>query len=267
MEYIRVLPKKSLSRVVGKLAAIKKPKWLVEHAKSWFINRYHLNMSEAERPLHEYKSLREVFTRRLKAGARPIGEGLVHPCDGELTRVANIEEGELIQAKAINYSLEEFIKDPAANEIFLGGTQMTYYLCPTDYHRVHIPIDGEVTSVTHIPGELWPVNPWSVENVSQLFCRNERVVFRIQSALGPIALVMVGATNVGEILVSFDKDIRTNVRGSKQIFRKAYKPAVKLSKGEELGVFCMGSSVVAIYPKGLVSVAPKVGPVRLGESV
>jgi phosphatidylserine decarboxylase len=267
LDYVRLLPKKSLSRVVGRLAQVEEPKWFVDQAKSWFVDRYKLNMAEAEKPLSEYKSLNALFTRRLKPGARPIGESVVHPCDGQLTQANFIEEGLLVQAKGIKYSLKEFLKDDQADEVFSGGLQLTYYLCPTDYHRVHAPVDAEAELVVHVPGQLWPVNPWSVENVSQLFCLNERVIFRLKTPLGPVALVMVGATNVGQIEVVFDSKVKTNQRGSKTAFRKTYKPAVSLKKGDELGVFHMGSSVVVVYPKSYGLALPSSGPVRLGESL
>jgi phosphatidylserine decarboxylase len=269
MEYVRLLPKKALSRFVGRLAQLEKPSWIVEKGKDWFARRYHLNLGEAEKNIGDYQSLQALFTRRLKPGARPLGAGVVHPCDGELTRVVAIEDGHLVQAKGITYSLSEFLKEPVAElGVFRSGLQLTYYLCPTDYHRVHAPLDAHVTKVTHVPGELWPVNPWSVENISQLFCRNERVVFHLSTALGPVVLVMVGATNVGEIEVTFDQTIRTNVGSSTAaVFSKTYTPPLPLKKGDELGVFRMGSSVVLIFPKDAISPWPAQGSVRLGQEL
>lgn len=267
MEYIRLLPKKSLSRSVGQIAQMESPQWFVENLKNWFVKQYNLNMDEAEKPLSEYKSLGALFTRRLQDGARPLSPGLIHPCDGKLTAMGEVEEGELIQTKGITYSINEFLKDGTAAETFSGGRFLTYYLCPTDYHRVHSPVDAEVEQVVHVPGALWPVNPWSVENISQLFAVNERVIFRLNSALGPVAVVMIGATNVGKIEVAFDPDIQTNVAGNKEPYSKTYKPSERILKGSELGTFHMGSSVVVIYPKGLEQGLPEPGLVKLGESL
>lgn len=267
MEYVRLLPKKSLSRSVGQIAQMESPSWFVQNLQEWFIKRYKLNMDEAEKPLSEYKSLGALFTRRLKEGVRPLEPGLVHPCDGELTTMGEVEEGELIQTKGIRYSINEFLKDGTAEETFAGGRFLTYYLCPTDYHRVHSPIDGGVEQVVHVPGALWPVNPWSVENVSQLFAVNERVVFRLNTALGPVAVVMIGATNVGKIEVAFDSEIQTNVAGNKEPYSKTYNPSVSVLKGSELGTFHMGSSVVVIFPKGMEQGLPEPGLVRMGQSL
>lgn len=267
MDYIRLLPKNSLSRFVGDLARLENPKWLVDKTKSWFVKTYKLDMAAAERSLDDYKSLQDLFTRKLKPGIRPIGQGIVHPCDADLTQARPIEDGQLVQTKGITYSLKEFLKDPTSLDTFKNGTQLTYYLCPTDYHRVHSPVEGHIEQVIHVPGELWPVNPWSVENISQLFSRNERVIFRISTAFGPVAVVMIGATNVGEIEVSFDADIRTNVKSKKQVYFKTYKPKRPIAKGEELGIFHMGSSVVVVLPKGASDILPSVGPVKMGQSL
>jgi phosphatidylserine decarboxylase len=266
MEYIRFLPKNALSRAVGRLAQLKVPFGVSERARDWFIKTYQIDMNEAELPIERYKTVGELFTRRLKPGARPIGDGIVHPCDGEITRSGLITERGLLQTKGIYYSLNDFVSDPLADKDFSGGTFVTYYLCPRDYHRVHAPIDGEVEEVIHVPGRLWPVNPWSVEHISQLFLLNERIVFRLKTALGPVAIVMIGATNVGNIEVVFDKDIKCNT-GNQSVFRRKYVPNVQLKKGDEMGVFHMGSSVVAIYPQNVVSVLPQSKKVKMGSSL
>lgn len=267
MEYVRLLPKKALSRTVGKIVRAKNPKWFAVKARDWFIKRYKININEAELDLDAYPTIGDLFIRKLKKGIRPIGQGIVHPCDGNLTVAGEMHGGTLVQTKGISYSLNELLKDPNAEHKFEGGKYLTYYLCPTDYHRVHSPVEGEVTSVVHVPGRLWPVNPWSVENISQLFAINERVVFNIKTAQGPVALVMVGATNVGEISVAFDESIRTNRPEADVLDEKVYIPHIPIQKGAELGTFHMGSSVVVVYPKGMLSKIPRLGPVKLAESV
>lgn len=269
MEYIKYLPKNSISRWTGQFAQREEPKWLVESVKNWFINRYRLNMLEAEYEADHYKSLGALFTRRLKEGVRQLDEAeIIHPCDGKLTQVGRIQDGQIIQTKGIKYSVNNFLKDPKASETFKNGSYFTYYLCPTDYHRVHCPMGAKLSLVTHIPGELWPVNPWSVENISQLFAVNERVVFHLDTALGPVALVMVGATNVGKIEVAFDESIHTNTKSSnKAPKKKRYPEALDLQKGSELGIFHMGSSVVLIFPENALTSLPKPGSVRVGNSM
>ncbi len=267
MEYIRVLPKKALSRTIGKVVRMKNPAWFALKARDWFIQRYKIDVSEAEHALDKYPTIGDLFIRRLKKGARPIGEGIVHPCDGKLTIAGDMNKGVLVQTKAIEYSLCELLKDPTAEKKFEGGKYATYYLCPTDYHRVHSPLSGEITNVVHIPGRLWPVNPWSVENITQLFAINERVVFNIKTPEGPVALVMVGATNVGDISVAFDDSVHTNVADAVAIDEKIYIPHIPVKKGDELGTFHMGSSVVVIYAKGVLDKTPSLGPVKLGQAV
>lgn len=265
MQYIRYLPKNHLSRFVGKLVHCREPRWLVEKAKNWFVERYKINMDEAELPLAAYPSIGDLFIRRLKPGVRPIQGDLIHPCDAKLTVTGEVTGDQLIQTKGIHYSLNEFLCDSTAADVFKGGHYLTYYLCPTDYHRVHSPIAGEVVKTVHVPGRLWPVNPWSVENISQLFAINERVVFRLDTALGPVAVVMIGATNVGHISVSFNPKIRTNVVGLKAPVTQNYNPPVKVNVGDELGIFHMGSSVVVVYPPDVLSQLPSPGAVKLGS--
>lgn len=212
-------------------------------------------MSEAEFELKEYKSLQELFTRRLKAGARPLVEStLVHPADALITNIQNITSPQLVQAKNKTYELNRFLGVMDGYKFFRKGKMATYYLCPTDYHRVHAPIDGEIVRVTYNPGRLWPVNPWSVGHISQLFSTNERVVIWIKNELGMMALVLVGATNVGKISLSFDSSIVSNAsffRGKKQDIR--YEKPLPIKKGQELGVFNMGSTVVSIFSSSMRS--------------
>ncbi|MCB0349653.1 MAG: phosphatidylserine decarboxylase [Bdellovibrionales bacterium] len=268
MDYIRVLPKNLLSQAIGSLVSIEHPESLARKARDWFIKRYQINMAEAELPLESYPSISKLFTRKLKPGIRPIGDGIVHPCDAFLSCADEIDYDTLIQAKGKKYSLSKLLANDKAPQIYTGGSHLVYYLCPTDYHRVHSPVDGEVTKVTHVPGKLWPVNVWSVQNIDELFSVNERVIFHIETALGPVELVMVGATNVGKITVSFDEEIVSNRVGQSHVpFVKSYLKPIKVSKGDELGVFNMGSTVVMIYPHGMLSVLPRLHKVKLGESV
>lgn len=234
----------------------------------WFAARYKLNLDEAEYPLSHYRSIQDLFTRKLKPGLRPIADArAVHPADGVMSVACNVTDGKILQVKGVMYSVQELLGEKGAASEFEGGTALTYYLCPTDYHRVHSSVDGKVTQVRYIPGALWPVNGWSVGNIKRLFVRNERVVFWIRTAYGPVALVMVGATNVGKISVSFDPQIVTNAGNAET--KKIYDPEVQVTRGEELGVFHMGSSAVVLYPKGFnleVSGAiPR--PVRMGGAV
>lgn len=257
-----------LSRGTGVLADLTWPTSVVQEAKRWFVDRYKIDMTEAEHSIDSYKSLGELFTRKLKPGLRPIGNGVVHPCDGYLSKVQLVQSDTLVQAKSHVFSLQDMLVDQNALAVFNGGVSLTYYLCPTDYHRVHSPLDCEIESVTHVPGALWPVNQWAVDTVPGLFAVNERVVFRGRSGNVPFALVMVGATNVGKITVSFDTEIRTNVRKKPFNYHtKSYLQPVVVNKGGELGIFNMGSTVILVFPSGVVNTLPPTGPVKLGVSL
>ncbi len=276
MWFLYFIPKNFLSFFVGKLVRIRCPQplgfWLVQ----WFIKKYSIDMSEAEKDF--YSSIGDLFVRRLKHGLRPLSQDhYVHPADSTLTGVQSIDGDQLIQAKDKFYSLKTFIHGTEEElKTFKGGGVLTYYLCPTDYHRVHSPMEGLVESCEYLPGRLWPVNPWSVENISQLFSINERVIIRLQTPHGPLILVMVGATNVGQITLSFEPEIITNVQHFRKPRRIHYSTPLPIKKGEELGVFHMGSTVIVLTSKNLNLVsteiasqkptAPLPAQVKWGES-
>jgi phosphatidylserine decarboxylase len=266
MWYLSLLPKNVLSRVVGRVAEAQQP--LSAPLRDWFITRYKIDMNEAEHELDRYPTLAKLFTRKLKSGLRPIGGGVVHPCDANLTQVEAIEGDSLVQAKGITYKLSDFlhITPEEALKKFSGGMALTYYLCPTDYHRVHAPIDAEIESIEHLPGTLWPVSGWSVNRIANLFAVNERVVFWLRTPLGPVALVMVGATNVGKITVTATQKIVSNT-GADEPQKQIFSPAVAVKKGAEVGVFNMGSTVIMIYPPKFLNVLPHTGPIKMGASL
>ena len=262
------LPKKAMSRAVGHLTQVIWPAPIARWSVQAFARYYHLDMTEAELSLSQYHSISELFTRRLKPGLRAIGPGIVHPVDGMLTQAGRLRDGTLVQAKGKSYTLSSLLHDELLGQSLRGGFYLTYYLCPTDYHRVHAPLDGEIVSARHIPGGLWPVNQWSVERVENLFAVNERVIVNLRTEFGSVAAVLVGATNVGQISVSFDPEIRTNVARVREDVVRKYDSNIAIAKGVELGVFHMGSSVIMLYPsavegqfKGQV---PKAGRVRMG---
>lgn len=264
-----ILPKRWLSFVTGKLVHLRLPGGLNKKAKSWFINRYRINMSEAEFDFDHYPHIGGVFTRRLKPNLRPIKGMFVHPADSKLTSVQSVDSDLLVQAKGKNYSLSKFLNIHDCKE-FTGGKVLTYYLCPTDYHRVHSPISGEIVSIDYVPGTLWPVNEWSVKSISNLFAVNERVVIWYKTPRGPVAVVMVGATNVGKISLSFDKNIITNQSFLKPMAQKKhYEPSIQMSAGDELGIFHMGSTVICVYPEGFLPElkTPLGSQTKVGEEV
>lgn len=267
---LKVLPKNLMSRLTGKVTALELPPPFGILSVYWFAKTFNLDMQEAEHELSDYSSINELFTRRLKVGTRPTGQGIVHPVDATVNEAGKLYDGILMQAKFRVYNLEKLTGDERYREIFNDGYYLTYYLCPTDYHRVHSPITGEIVSCTHIPGTLWPVNKWSVKNIRFLFCVNERVVIELKTERGPVLVIMVGATNVGKMTMSFDPDIVSNLTRNCEPIYKKYETPIKVQAGDELGMFNMGSTVIVLYPKEYEMLEDKVlyrGQVKMGETL
>ncbi|TMA27738.1 MAG: phosphatidylserine decarboxylase [Deltaproteobacteria bacterium] len=270
---LRLLPKNTLSRALGAACRVRTPRPMVKAAIRAFVRKYGVDESEAERPIEEYPTFSEFFTRRLKPGARPIapGPGAVSPVDGTLGELGDIVEARLYQAKGKHYTLAELIGGPDAEEDarrFAGGSFCTIYLAPYNYHRIHAPLGGEITGYVNMPGKLWPVNPLGVRNVEKLFCVNERLTTFLETPRGAAAVVAVGATNVGRIRAVYD-DVVTNVKRTRQAARKIYQKPIPIEKGGELAIFEMGSTVVALFAPGL-KLAERLAPgqpIKLGEAL
>jgi phosphatidylserine decarboxylase len=248
---LHFLPRRTVSHLIGVLARLEFPQPLIQLIIQLFQRAYRINIDEAEKPMTEYKSLNEFFTRKLKPGLRPIQEGYaVHPADSQIAQLGIIEQGSLLQAKGITYEIAEFIGNSEKSARYEKGSYLVYYLCPTDYHRVHSPVEGLIKEIKRLGADLWPVHEESVKEIPQLFIRNERVVVSLQTQLGPVEVVLVGATNVGSIDIY--KSVGDVVR-----------------KGEELGVFQFGSTVVMIYPKEVKVAVDKIKKesVKVGQSL
>ncbi len=269
---LRLLPKNTLSRAVGAACRASAPRPVVRAAIRAFAKKYGVDASEAERPIEEYPTFTEFFTRRLKPGARPIAPGErvpVSPVDGTVGEVGDIVEGQLLQAKGRHYTLAELFGGPRAEEDarrFAGGSFVTIYLAPYNYHRIHSPLGGFITGYINVPGTLWPVNGVGVRNVERLFCVNERLTTFLDTPRGPCAVVAVGAMNVGRIRAVYD-DVVTNARRARAVQRKEYEKPIPVEKGAELAIFEMGSTVVVVFGPG-VKIAADVAPgraIKLGE--
>jgi phosphatidylserine decarboxylase len=236
-----------------------------------FAHWYHLNLAEAELPLEGYPTIGALFSRGLKPGARPIGQGPVHPADALITASGPIDQDTLLQCKGRPYVLEELIPNPQVARHFEHGSFLTYYLCPTDYHRVHATVDGAVIWSCHIPGAFWPVNAWGVQTVTKLFCVNERVVTLLHTPQGHVAVIMVAAMHVGQMTMAYDATITTTQRGPRRpVTKTVYSPPALLTKGAELGTFHMGSTVIVLFAPGVLPI--DMGPlqgrrVHMGESL
>lgn len=270
LTFLKLVPRNALSRAVGAALRSPLPRPVHHAAIRWFVRRYGVDLSDATRPVEGYPSFNAFFTRELRPGARPVAEGadvLVSPCDGALGVCGTVESGAVLQAKGRPYDLDAFLGGAGWAERFEGGTFLTVYLAPFDYHRVHHPIAGEVVEALHVPGTLWPVNAAAVDRIEDLFVVNERVTTFVASAFGPVAVVMVGATNVGRIRMRYD-DVVSNA--GRRHGRRRYDPALPVEKGDELGVFEMGSTVVLVLPPGAFEATADLTPgrkVRMGEAL
>jgi len=229
-----------------------------------------VEVEEAEHEAASYRSFGEFFSRRLKQGARPISGGekiMVSPCDGTVGAFGDIEAGNLVQAKGRDYSLEAFLGGEEQAQPFVGGQFLTVYLSPRNYHRVHQPIQGTVEAALHVPGTLWPVGPTTLGSIDGVFVANERLVSFSKCTAGSLAVVMVGATCVGRMRASYD-DIVTNT--GELCSRRSYQPGIAYEKGQELGVFEMGSTVVLVMGGGRLGFDPKLEAgmaIRMGEAI
>jgi phosphatidylserine decarboxylase len=270
--FLKLLPRNTLSRALGAACRIPAPRPVMRAVIRGFARRYGVDAGEAERAIEEYPTFTEFFTRRLKPGARPIAPGErvpVSPVDGTVGEVGDIVEGRLLQAKGKHYTLAGLFGGPRAEQDaqrFSGGSFVTIYLAPCDYHRIHASLGGSITGYINVPGTLWPVNPIGVRNVEQLFCVNERLTTFLDTPRGPCAVVAVGAMNVGRIRAVYD-DVVTNARRTRAVQRKEYGKPIPVAKGSELAIFEMGSTVVVVFGPG-VKLAGDVVPgraIKLGE--
>lgn len=261
------VPKRLLSRFTGVLMRIPLPWPLPALLIPVFAKIFSIRMDWAEKPAGRFRSFDDFFTRKLKPGMRPVMGGLVHPADAVLSQRGLVIAGELVQAKGKSYRLGEFLGDENLAKVYEGGSYATYYLCPSDYHRVHSPRTGALVSARHIPGLLWPVNEWSVNNIKRLFNLNERVVMNFHSPEGAFSVVMVGATNVGHMTITPDPSIVTNRWMWHAPTDRMYSPPLPVKAGDELGIFHLGSTVVCLFERRLPGVTTPAGsPAIMGAA-
>jgi phosphatidylserine decarboxylase len=269
---LKVLPRKQLSRMLGRLARVGAPEPVLQTAMRAYCRAYDVDLSECEVPAGGFSSFDAFFTRKLRPGTRTLDPDpavVLSPSDGRVDDLGSIEPGATLKVKGRAYDVAELIGDPAAGPELEGGTFAVVYLSPRDYHRVHAPVTGSVTAVRHIPGTLFPVNAIGVRYVPNLLARNERVVIHQRSEQhGRVVTVMVGAVGVGRIGLSFDDSVVTN-DGRAPGLRVYSEHPPQLERGDELGVFHLGSTVVLLLPPGQGHrLLPNAGAhVRMGEAL
>ncbi|MDN5752497.1 MAG: archaetidylserine decarboxylase [Nitrosospira sp.] len=267
-----LLPKQALTELAGKFAKANAGR-LTTFAIRRFVRHYRVDMGEAIIPdIHGYRTFNEFFTRALLPEKRPIAQAhYICPIDGAISQLGIIRSNQIIQAKGRDYMTTALMGgDTELAEKFHDGNFATLYLSPKDYHRVHMPCDGRLTRMIYIPGTLFSVNPGTVRGVPGLFARNERVICVFESETGPFVLVLVGATIVGSIATVWHGVVNPRRSASVREIREWRYDAKDLTfeKGDEMGRFLLGSTVVMLFPKNRLSFNPLWTPgrtVRFGE--
>jgi phosphatidylserine decarboxylase len=266
-----LMPKLAMTRLAGRIASAEwgaLTTWVIEG----FISRYKVNMSEAvhEDPAH-YKSFNEFFTRPLKEGVRPLASSTwVCPVDGAISQCGAIELDQIFQAKGHQYSTRALVGgDAALAAQFQNGQFATLYLSPRDYHRIHMPIAGKLLRMIHVPGDLFSVNPTTARGVPGLFARNERVVCEFETEKGPMGLVRVGATIVGSMATVWHGQVNPPRPGMVREWHYDTQN-VLLQKGEEMGRFLLGSTVVMLFQQNSIAFPTdwlSTRPLQMGEAM
>ena len=264
-----LLPKQALTVFAGKVAGARGGAWTAYLIK-WFIGRYKVNMTEAMQPdIRSYATFNDFFTRALRSDARPLASAkFTCPVDGAISQFGAIDHDQLFQAKGHTYSTTALVggdADLAAQ--FADGSFATIYLSPKDYHRIHMPCDGRLTRMIYVPGDLFSVNPVTARGVPGLFARNERVVCVFDSEHGPFVLTLVGATIVGSMATVWHGLVNPPRTADVRVWQYDNEP-VLLKKGDEMGRFLLGSTVVMLFKKDTLQFNSQWTPaqaVRMGE--
>jgi len=266
-----LLPKRGLTVLMGH-GASRQGGATTTAVIRWFIRRYGVDMTEAADPdPAHYRTFNEFFTRALKDGVRPLAQAdFVCPVDGAISQYGALDGNRLLQAKGHHYTTQALLGgDAALAAPFDGGHFATLYLSPKDYHRIHMPCSARLKRMVHVPGSLFSVNPVTARAVPGLFARNERVVCAFDTAFGPFALVLVGATIVGSMATVWHGVVNPPRSGRLREWRYDDAP-VALKQGDEMGRFLLGSTVVMLWPRGPLRFSAEWAPggaVRLGQSM
>jgi phosphatidylserine decarboxylase len=270
----RATPQRALSGLIGWWARRSVPGAM----RPWYLRRfaanYGIDLTEAEKPVEAYGGVQELFTRKLRADARPIDpspQAIVSPADGAVVERGLVTEGKMIDAKGTSFTLAELLGDAALAASLDGGAYDITYLSPKDYHRVHAPVGGKIIAWHYVPGTLFPVNAASVLREPGLFAKNERFVTAIEGEAGKCAVVMVAAVGVGHITVAYDPEVATHAKGfpQREITHKTFSPPIPIARGGELGTFHLGSTSIVIFERGRVVLDPISGgaATRMGRAM
>lgn len=266
-----LLPKGALTNFAGRIANARGGSRTTALIR-WFVGRYNVNMDEALDPdISHYASFNEFFTRALRPDARPLADAdFICPVDGRISQFGTIDDEQIFQAKGHNFSTTALVGgDAELAAQFRNGSFANLYLSPRDYHRIHMPCDGRLTRMIYVPGDLFSVNPTTARGIPGLFARNERVVCVFDTAHGPFVMTLVGATIVGSMATVWHGVV--NPPRSSHVREWQYDDQnIVLKKGDELGRFLLGSTVVMLFPKDVLAFNQAWQPaaaVRLGETM
>ncbi len=258
LDYLKVwplylLPQHALSRLTYRITRCE---WtpLKNFLIKAFIAWFRVDMTQAREPDGTtYRHFNDFFTRQLKPGVRPLStapEAILCPVDGSISQIGEITGGEIFQAKGKSFDLDSLLaNDPDMAATFRDGNFATLYLSPRDYHRIHMPLDGKLIKMTYVPGKLFAVNSHTVRVVDRLFARNERVICYFETAIGPMAVILVGAINVGSMETVWAGEI-TPAKNRTVTTTDYHTRNIHLKRGEEMGRFNMGSTVILLFTKG-----------------
>lgn len=267
-----IMPQLYLTQLAGWFA---QQKWgaVTHFVIKVFAKKYNVDMSEAKKEnFSDYESFNQFFIRELKDDARKINENptaLCLPADGRVSQIGHIDDERLLQAKGHFFSLSDLLAgDEELVNTFKNGEFATIYLSPRDYHRVHMPCDATLRKMIYVPGDLFSVNPFLAEHVPNLFARNERVICVFDTAFGPMAQILVGATITASMSTVWAGVINPPRTGEVKVWTYQGDNAIKLTKGQEMGAFQLGSTVINLFPANSVTLAEHLEvdvPVRMGE--
>jgi len=267
-----IMPQLYLTQLAGWFA---QQKWgaVTHFVIKAFAKKYNVDMSEAKKEnFSDYESFNQFFIRELKDDARKINENLTAlclPADGRVSQIGHIDDERLLQAKGHFFSLSDLLAgDEELVNTFKNGEFATIYLSPRDYHRVHMPCDATLRKMIYVPGDLFSVNPFLAEHVPNLFARNERVICVFDTAFGPMVQILVGATITASMSTVWAGVINPPRTGEVKVWTYQGDSAIKLTKGQEMGAFQLGSTVINLFPANSVTLAEHLEvdvPVRMGE--
>ena len=267
-----IMPQLYLTQLAGWFA---QQKWgaVTHFVIKVFAKKYNVDMSEAKKEnFSDYESFNQFFIRELKDDARKINENptaLCLPADGRVSQIGHIDDERLLQAKGHFFSLSDLLAgDEELVNTFKNGEFATIYLSPRDYHRVHMPCDATLRKMIYVPGDLFSVNPFLAEHVPNLFARNERVICVFDTAFGPMVQILVGATITASMSTVWAGVINPPRTGEVKVWTYQEDNAIKLTKGQEMGAFQLGSTVINLFPANSVTLAEHLEvdvPVRMGE--